>query len=51
VASHELLKTLNRNFVAMTEQHEAMRIAQSEMRAELARMSALLTAPGSADAG
>jgi uncharacterized membrane protein len=51
LASHELLKTLNRNFVAMTEQHEAMRIAQSEMRAELARMTALLNAAGSADAG
>jgi len=50
-ASHELLKTLNRNFVAMTEQHEAMRIAQSEMRAELAKMTALLAAAGSADAG
>ena len=41
-ASHELLKTLNRNFVAMTEQHEAMRVQQSEMLAELARMTALL---------
>jgi len=42
IASHELLKTLNTNFVAMTEQHEAMRVQQSEMLAELARMTALL---------
>jgi uncharacterized membrane protein len=51
LASHDLLKTLNTNFVAMTEQHEAMRIQQAEMRAEMAKMTALLAAAGSADAG
>jgi hypothetical protein len=39
------------DFVALTEQHEAMHVQQSEMRAELARISAMLVGSKPSGAG